>query len=123
MRIITVIAILSILFFSCAKKITTATAKTVVENPIKPVELPKEAVAETIAVILQTNEVKKESEEVVTGKLVFEAKCGQCHDLKMPSDYIAEKWIKIIDWMAPKAKLDATQKENVLAYVSYYAKK
>lgn len=123
MRTITIISFLSIVLFSCAKKITTASTKTNIENPIKQIELPKEVIAVPKEAIVKPTEIIKEPEEVVFGKLVFEAKCGQCHDLKKPSEYTAEKWVKIIDWMAPKAKLDATQKENVLAYVSYYTKK
>ena len=123
MKIITAIAILSIALYSCAKKITNTSTKTVAENPIKPVESPKQAVEAPKDVAVQSNDLKKEPAEVVTGKLVFESNCGRCHELKMPPTYNAEKWVKIIDWMAPKAKLDATQKENVLAYVIYYAKK
>ncbi len=123
MRTITVISFISIVLFSCAKKITTASTKTDIENPNKQIELPKEVIAVPKETIVKPVEIIKEPEGVVNGKLVFESNCGRCHNLKAPSDYVAEKWVKIIDWMAPKANLDATQKENVLAYVSYYAKK
>jgi cytochrome c5 len=57
------------------------------------------------------------------GKEVYEAKCGRCHDLKTPDTYNEVRWVKIVDWMAPKAKLDAAEKEVVLAYVTLNAKK
>lgn len=116
MRIFSLIALLAIVLFGCAKKITTANKPAVAETPAKPVETTKPVVVETKTVTL-------EPEEVVTGKNVFEAKCGRCHGLKEPQNYTAERWVKIVDWMAPKANLDATQKSNVLAYVNFYAKK
>jgi mono/diheme cytochrome c family protein len=65
----------------------------------------------------------RETEQTLAGKSVYKAKCGQCHDFKDPQAYDAARWAKIIDWMAPRAKLDAVQKENVLAYVSLYARR
>jgi hypothetical protein len=66
---------------------------------------------------------KADSPEAIAGKEVFTAKCGKCHELKDPADYTPKKWISIVNDMAPKAKLDATEKKNVLAYVQANAKK
>jgi cytochrome c5 len=86
----------------------------VVKDVVTPTpEVPKEVV----------KEVSKESTIVAIGKETYKAKCGKCHNLKEPQEYNALKWAKIVDWMGPRAKLDAEEKENVLAYVSFYAKK
>jgi cytochrome c5 len=140
--IIICIAILAM--YSCAKKITSTTsspttdkanvstvaqatpvsqpklAEMKTETPVvsSPTEVP--IVAEVAATDVTT--VKKETAQVIAGKEVFKAKCGRCHDLKEPENYTAVKWVKIIDWMAPKANLDALEKENILAYGSLYAK-
>ena len=69
------------------------------------------------------------SAEVITktpemlGQSTFNAKCGKCHGLKIASDYTVDRWISVMQIMAPKAHLDDTEKENVLAYVKANAKK
>lgn len=67
--------------------------------------------------------LKPDSPEAIAGKQVFTAKCGTCHELKDPADYTPKKWISIVNDMAPKAKLNATEKKNVLTYVQANAKK
>lgn len=62
------------------------------------------------------------SPENAAGALVFNEKCGRCHDLPKPSDHTEAEWKPIIDRMALKAKLDSTQKANVLVYVYFNAK-
>jgi hypothetical protein len=65
---------------------------------------------------------KPDSPEAIAGKTVFTAKCGTCHDLKNPGDYTAQEWVPIVKEMGHKAKLDDTEKNNVLAYVQSNAK-
>jgi DNA-directed RNA polymerase subunit M/transcription elongation factor TFIIS len=112
---------------SCSKKIiqsskVESTTQNSVKSPSeKPIEsdilsVPSEKSKEIIT------EVPKESTIVAKGKETYKAKCGKCHNLKEPEEYNTLRWVKIIDWMAPKAKLDASEKQNVLAYVSFYAK-
>jgi len=57
------------------------------------------------------------------GQTTYNSKCGRCHGLKVTTDYTSDRWISIMQVMAPKAHLDATEKENVLAYVKANAKK
>jgi cytochrome c5 len=140
MKKLQVLLLMTIVLYSCAKKITdnkpvpkviieTPTAK-VETNPAKNtaiLESPKNPsiVKDTNAMVAEApkTEAPKENKLVVEGKGVYEIKCSRCHDLKAPENYNAEKWVKIIDWMGPRAKLDGTEKEAVLAYVSFYAKK
>ena len=58
-----------------------------------------------------------------SGKIIYEAKCGKCHDLPVVDNYSASRWVGLIDWMAPKAKLAEQDKVDVLAYVQANAKK
>jgi cytochrome c2 len=128
--------------YSCAKKMTPATTaassnaagtnvvaaavseskptEMKTETPVAPVT--SEAAITTEAAVVNPISAKKETKEIIAGKETFMAKCGRCHELKPAETYTAAKWVKIIDWMAPKAKLDVSEKENVLAYVSFYAK-
>jgi cytochrome c5 len=57
------------------------------------------------------------------GQAIYSAKCGQCHGLKVTTDYTADRWITVMQVMAPKARLTDVEKENVLAYVKFNAKK
>lgn len=60
---------------------------------------------------------------IKAGQATYNAKCGRCHGLKVTSDYTSDRWISIMQVMAPKARLDDTEKANVLAYVQANAKK
>jgi mono/diheme cytochrome c family protein len=139
-----VIFLTAFALYSCAKKMTpaasasssntanaTVAAVTTATNESKPTEVKTEpTIAPVTSEVAINNEAaatdpmpeKKETKQVVAGKETFKAKCGRCHELKPAETYTAAKWVKIIDWMAPKAKLDESEKENVLAYVSFYAK-
>jgi mono/diheme cytochrome c family protein len=134
MKKLTIIIIAIVALYSCAKKMTpVATQTTATANEAKPAKLPavqaninnETAVADSIEkakVAAKVATTKTETAEVTIGKETFKAKCGRCHELKNPADYTAVKWVKLVDWMAPKAKLSAAEKDNVLAYVSFYAK-
>lgn len=58
----------------------------------------------------------------IAGQATFNAKCGKCHGLKVTTNYTWERWVSIMQVMAMKANLDATEKENVLVYVKANAK-
>ena len=59
----------------------------------------------------------------VQGQSTYNAKCGKCHELKVVGDYNADRWVSIMQVMAPKAGLTDVEKDNVLAYVKVNAKK
>ncbi len=128
-----VIFLSAITLYSCAKRITsnkiaTNSSEVKVNDPLQPATPPMSEVKTVAAPVvvdlkdMPEPKIKKESIEVAAGKETFKAKCGSCHELKPAETYTSAKWVKIIDWMAPKAKLNASEKENVLAYVSFYAK-
>lgn len=66
---------------------------------------------------------KPEEATLIAGQKTFNAKCGRCHGLKVPSEYTDVRWVQIMQVMATKANLDETEKANVLAYVRANAKK
>lgn len=73
--------------------------------------------------VKQDNPAPTETTEVTAGHSTFNAKCGRCHGLKNPDTHTVSQWKDIIAKMAPKAKLDSTERANVTAYVNFYAKK
>lgn len=68
--------------------------------------------------ISSTPEVKVSEATLAEGKMLYENNCGKCHKLFEPSAYNKERWVKILNWMAPKAKITEEQKAKVFAYVS-----
>ncbi len=56
---------------------------------------------------------------IAQGKTIFDNRCGKCHDLPNPKSFSDEKWVGIMNAMAPKAKLDAKQSELVYDYVTF----
>jgi cytochrome c2 len=95
MKKITIILALIVFIISCSHK-TAPTSSVVIPKPDSP--------------------------KAIAGKTVFTAKCGTCHELKNPGNYNANEWIGIVKEMAHKAKLNDTDKNNVLAYVQSNAK-
>ena len=58
----------------------------------------------------------------IQGQSTYNAKCGSCHGLKVTTDYTSDRWVSIMQVMAPKARLTDVEKENVLVYVRANAK-
>jgi len=55
--------------------------------------------------------------DITEGQRLYYSKCGNCHSTPDITSEKAEKWPKIMDWMAPKANMDDTQKQKTLQYV------
>jgi hypothetical protein len=55
--------------------------------------------------------------DITEGQRFYYSKCGNCHSLPEITSEKEEKWPKIMDWMAPKANMDDTQKQKTLQYV------
>ena len=71
------------------------------------------AVKPTIAAVSAT------TENLAQGKNIYENNCGKCHALPNPSSFTDEKWVGIMNWMAPKAKLTAEQTSFAYTYVTH----
>jgi len=56
-------------------------------------------------------------EDLAAGRAIYIEKCGSCHRLQQPKKFNADAWTKIMDVMAPKAKLTAAQKDLVYQFV------
>jgi mono/diheme cytochrome c family protein len=63
------------------------------------------------------------SATIEAGHTIYTSKCGRCHGLKEVGNYTAERWVPILNSMAPKAKLTEDETAQVLAYVQANAKK
>lgn len=55
--------------------------------------------------------------ELQQGHDLFQNKCGKCHKLPKPDKHSKDDWTKILEKMAPKAKLTAEQHDLVFKYV------
>lgn len=144
-KLITVLAVF-IIAIGCSKHVTNnksvgKPASEIAPVPPPPAEEEKKAEevktvvitsppAETIAPVkrptIEKAEVmddKKKMLLMAAGKEAFSVKCSKCHELYEPSKFSAAKWEKVIDWMGPRAKLEATDKEAIIAYVQHNAKK
>lgn len=91
------------LMLSCAKKSTPSTTST-----NEPSFVSKTAVAEA---------------DIAAGHQLYDQNCGRCHRLFSPVEFKEKRWDRIVDEMAPKARLSAEEKSKVLAYVKANAKK
>ncbi len=56
---------------------------------------------------------------IAEGKELYDTRCAKCHDLPKPADFNDEKWVGIMNAMAPKAKLSKEQSETVYNYVTF----
>ena len=113
MRPAFIICIAVCTIFGCAKKTTpTGSADNKAAGETKTTTVTK----------VTTTTVTSESSMSIAGHSTFEAKCGRCHGLKEPSKYTVTEWVPILNKMAVKARLDSTEKANVLAYVTFHSK-
>jgi cytochrome c5 len=55
--------------------------------------------------------------DILEGQKLYYSKCGKCHGLPEVESQTEAKWPEWMDDMAPKANLDAAQKEKTLKYV------
>ena len=66
--------------------------------------------------------VKKQSDDIAAGKIVFDMNCGKCHKFKMPETLTTKQWDHILPGMSRKSNLNETQSAQVHAYVYANAK-
>lgn len=119
----------SVLIWSCSHKSTPTASKAAAAPAASGVAATQAAPAQdaNVANVPATTtapapEANTKSPQML-GQATYTAKCGRCHGLKNTADYTADRWVGIMQSMAPKARLDDTEKANVLAYVQANAKK
>ncbi|MCP9750495.1 hypothetical protein [Ferruginibacter sp. HRS2-29] len=126
MKYLSFVCIAAVIVFSCSPKTTpTSTAGTTTTTSTTTTTAPV-VVEETKTVTTVTTTTiadPKNSTEALAGAKTYEAKCGRCHGLKKVDDFTAQEWVPIMNSMAPKARLDSTEKAHVLLYVQSNAKK
>ena len=115
MKKISIYFLIVTVIFSCTKKATPAKIETLSVN--KEATISKPPVDEPIV------NVAPSAEQITAGIATYVAKCVKCHALPVTTDYTSARWVGIVGWMAPKAKLSDDEKKNVLAYVQSNAKK
>lgn len=117
----------SVLIWSCSHKSTpTASKGTTSAATASVANAPATAApvaATTVPVPATPAETSATKSPEMLGQATFTAKCGRCHGLKNTADFTADRWVGIMESMAQKARLDDSEKQNVLAYVKANAKK
>ena len=58
-----------------------------------------------------------EMADLTSGHVIYTTKCNTCHGLKKIGDYDEAQWGKLIDAMAPKAKLNSEDTEKLRKYI------
>jgi cytochrome c5 len=119
--------VLLIVAVSCSKRVTgnksvekpPAEMQPLAPTPAPNQEMPRDPVKE----VTNSEEEKKKIALMAAGKEAYSVKCTKCHEAFEPTKFNAAKWEKVIDWMGPRAKLEAHEKEAILAYVKNNAKK
>ncbi len=59
----------------------------------------------------------RDFEGATAGRQYFEARCGHCHDLPLPSSESPSDWPDYVEDMAQRAKLNARAKQLVTLYL------
>lgn len=59
-------------------------------------------------------------QEFQEGKSILANRCTDCHGIKKVESRSEEEWLKIVDRMAPKAKLSALEKTALTRYILSY---
>ncbi len=97
---ITLLAILSIIIYSCASK---SSVPTEVATKKEPEGLPF---------------ARALTPELMEGKTLYENNCGKCHGLYDTKAFSAEKWKPIVEDMRKKAKLSEADGLKIFNYVA-----
>jgi cytochrome c5 len=97
---ITLLAIFSVIIYSCASKSSIPTEVTTKKEP--------EGLPFTRAL----------TPELMEGKTLYENNCGKCHELYDTKAFSAEKWKPIVEDMRKKARLSEADGLKIFNYVA-----
>lgn len=56
-------------------------------------------------------------ERLEVGRRVLTTRCGACHRVYAPGAYRSAEWVGIVDEMAARSKLRASERESLLLYL------
>ncbi len=110
---ISIFIISSIVLAACSSSKKTTSATTTSTKPSNGVFAPGEAELSA----LQVKNPAATMQILQNGYAIYTNECTQCHGTKNIYTRAEAAWKGIIDDMAPKAKLNASQKEAVYQYV------
>ncbi|PZO30979.1 MAG: cytochrome C [Flavobacteriaceae bacterium] len=97
---ITLLAILSLLIYSCATKSSVPTEVVKKEEPK----------VMAFATILDT--------ELTEGKMLYENNCNKCHELFEPKRFTASQWSPIVYRMQKEAGITDVDREKIYKYLT-----
>jgi nitrate/TMAO reductase-like tetraheme cytochrome c subunit len=73
----------------------------------------------TAEVVETATPVTYPNAEIAQGKGLYDAKCSQCHKLKVVDKYSTEQWAKILPNMAAKAKLPDNETALIQEFITW----
>jgi cytochrome c5 len=124
------LSVASIFFWAqCSPKVkptTSSTSSSSSADKTSPTEVKKDAPAATPTATsfydLHTEDkmavaMNRSDAENNSGYTVYQSKCAKCHDLPNPQSKDMGGWVRIMESMSRKAKLDDEEYKNVLGYL------
>jgi mono/diheme cytochrome c family protein len=115
--ILSLFILIAVVIISCSRK--TAAIK----EPVIPQREASIIPATNNTPLVTATTVATDAATISLGKTIYETKCTRCHGFKSASGYNEQRWDGILRQMAPKARLSATETQQVAAYVKAHAKK
>ena len=103
-------SLIVLVVYACTSEKTTPI--TITEETAKEEAVTK--TADSVKIIAPT--------ELEAGKEIHEFKCERCHVVHDPKTFTKSEWTYWVDKMALKSKLTAEEKEQLVAYLHFYAK-
>ena len=55
--------------------------------------------------------------DLMKGRELYVKSCSSCHNLHLPSEYTKERWMKSLNKMQKRAKIDDTKKDLIAKYL------
>lgn len=58
-----------------------------------------------------------EQEKLLNGRMLYVKKCNNCHNLHLPKEFAADKWLKNLNEMQVRSKISDQEKELIYNYL------
>ena len=70
-------------------------------------------------ILLACSESFKLTSQQTAGKKIFESLCDKCHQLINPNKHTDTEWISAVNLYGSKLKLQQSEKDAVIAYLTF----
>jgi mono/diheme cytochrome c family protein len=59
-----------------------------------------------------------EQENLLKGRMLYVKNCNSCHNLHLPKEFTADKWLKNLNEMQERSKITNEDKQLIFAYLT-----